>query len=177
MLSQETLQQLQQVDFDRLAHQEPDGRRRLRLLALAHLKDGKNCTEVAAALRVTRHAVMRWVKWFNAGGMARLAGLPHDWSTQRLPTAQEAAFRQAVEHLQRQRGGGRVRGEDIRQLLAQQFGLAYSLNGVYHLLERLHIVWISARAVSPHADPAAQADFKKKLRAPRPGDSASRHSA
>ncbi|WP_349282355.1 hypothetical protein [Polaromonas hydrogenivorans] len=28
---------------------------------------------MAAALRVTRHAVMRWVQWFTAGGVVRLA--------------------------------------------------------------------------------------------------------
>ena len=107
---------------------------------------------------------MRWVQWFTAGGVARLAGLPHDWSTQRLAKEQEEAFRQAVEQLQRERGGGRVRGEDIRQLLARQFGVAYSLNGVYDLLKRLGLVWISARALKPYADPVAQAEFKKKLR-------------
>jgi transposase len=177
MLSQETLQQLQQVDFDRLARQEPNGRRRLRLMALAHFKEGKNCTEVAAALRVTRHAAMRWVQWFTQGGMQRLAGLPHDWSTQRLPKAEEEALRQAVEQLQRQRDGGRVRGEDIRQLLAQQFGVAYSLNGVYHLLKRLDMTWISARAVSPQADPVAQAEFKKKFCPTSASRSTARHSA
>jgi hypothetical protein len=81
MFSQHIIDQLQPYDFDRLARKEPDGRRRLRLIALAHLKDGKSYTEVAAALRVTRHAVMRWVQWFTAGGVACLAGLPHDWST------------------------------------------------------------------------------------------------
>ena len=84
---------------------------------------------------------MRWVQWFSAGGVARLAGVPHDWSTQRLAREQEEAFRQAVEQLQRERGGGRVRGEDICQLLARQFGVAYSLNGVYDLLKRLGLVW------------------------------------
>lgn len=176
MLPQETLQQLQQYDFDKLARKESNGRRRLRLMALAHLKEGKSYTEVGMALRVTRHAVRRWVQWFTCGGMARLAGMPHDWSTQRLPRAQQEAFRQAVEQLQREHGGGRVRGEDIRQLLAQQFDVEYSLNGVYDLLKRLNMVWISARAVSPQADPVAQAEFKKKLRPESPGGSAARHS-
>ena len=71
MLSQHIIDQLQPYDFDRLARKEPDGRRRLRL---------------------TRHAVMRWVQWFSAGGVARLAGMPHDWSTQRLAKAQEGPF-------------------------------------------------------------------------------------
>lgn len=93
MLSQHIIDQLQPYDFDRLAHKKKDGRRRLRLIALAHLKDGKSYTEVAAALRVTRHAVMRWVQWFTAGGVARLAGLPHDWSTaSALPKSRKRHF-------------------------------------------------------------------------------------
>jgi transposase len=50
----------------------------------------------------------------------------------------------AVEQLQDSRGGGSVRGEDIRQLLSKQFAMAYSLNGVYDLLKRLDMAWISA---------------------------------
>ena len=124
MLSLQIIDQLQPYDLDRLACKEPDGRRRLRLIALAHLKDGKSYLEVAAALRMTRHAVIRWVQWFLAAGVVRLAGMPHDRSTQCLAKEHEEAFRQAVEQLQRERGCGRVRGEDIRQLLAGQFGVA-----------------------------------------------------
>ena len=163
MLTDETLQQLQRYNFDLLARQELNGQRRMRYIALAHLKDGKNFTEAADALRVTRHSVTRWLKWFACGGVDRLAGTPHYWSTQRLPKAQEEAFCQAVEQLQHSRGGGRVRGEDIRQLLSEQFAVADSLNGVYDLLKRLDMAWISARSISPHADPVKQAEFKKNL--------------
>jgi transposase len=178
MLFQETLQeQLQRYDFDQLARKESDGRRRIRLLALAHLKEGRNCNEVAAALRVTRHAVMRWMQWFANGGVDRLAGIAHDWSTQRLPKTQEEAFRHAVEQMQAGRDGGRIRGEDIRQLLSEQFHIEYSLDGVYHLLKRLGMVWISARSVNPDADPLAQAEFKKKLRSESASHLASRRHA
>jgi predicted ArsR family transcriptional regulator len=112
MLAQETLLKLQKYNFDLLARQEPSGRRRLRYIALAHLRDGKSATETALALRVTPRAVTRWLKWFTDDGVTRLAGIPHYWSPQRLPKAREEAFRQAVEQLQHSRGGGRVRGED-----------------------------------------------------------------
>ena len=36
----------------------------------------------------------------------------------------------------------------------------YSLNGVYELLKRLNMGWISARSVSPNADPLKEAKFK-----------------
>ena len=178
MLSREMLQEaLQQYDFDQLARHEPNGRRRIRLLALAHLKEGRNYVETAQALRTTRHAVMRWLQWFASGGMTRLAGVMHTWSTQRLPKAQEEAFRQAVLRLQAERGGGRVRGEDIRQLLDEQFHVHYSRDSVYRLLKRLKMAWISVRSINPDADPTAQAEFKKKLYQAGAGRSAARRHA
>lgn len=56
-------------------------------------------------------------------------------------------------------------------MLAEQFGVTYTLNGVYELLKRLDMAWISARSVSPNANPNKQAEFKK-LRAAGPGRSA-----
>ena len=123
MLSREMLQEeLQKHDFDQLACQELNGWR-IRLLTLAHLKEGRTHVETAQALRTTRHAVKRWMQWFALGGMKRLSGVPHAWRTQRLSHAQQKAFRQAVARLQVERGGGRVHGEDIRQLLDEQFEL------------------------------------------------------
>ena len=97
-------------------------------------------------------------------------------ASKRLPQAQQEAFRQAVEQLQRERGGGRVRGEDIRQLLVQQFAVEYSLNGVYDLLKRLDIVWISARGESPSRS-SGTSGIQKKLCLESPGGSAARHSS
>jgi hypothetical protein len=77
MLAPETLLQLQKYNFDLLAHQEPSGRRRLRYIALAHIKDGKSPTETALTLRVTPRAVTRWLKWFIDEGLDRVAGIPH----------------------------------------------------------------------------------------------------
>ncbi|RYF30278.1 MAG: transcriptional regulator, partial [Cytophagaceae bacterium] len=37
---------------------------------------------------------------------------------------------------------------------------AIPLNGVYELFKQLDMVWISARLVSPNANPAKQAEFK-----------------
>lgn len=48
MLTLEALQRLQQYNFDFLAREEPNGRRRLRSIPLAYLKDGKGYNEVAA---------------------------------------------------------------------------------------------------------------------------------
>lgn len=62
MLAREPLVKPQKRNFDLLARQEPSGRRRMRYIALAHLKDGKSATETALAIRVTPSAVTRWLK-------------------------------------------------------------------------------------------------------------------
>jgi hypothetical protein len=93
MLAQETLLQLQKYNFDLLARQEPNGRRRLRYIALAHIKDDKRSTKTAQAFRVTPGAVTKWLKWFIDDGVDRLEGTPHHWRTQRLPKAEQEAFR------------------------------------------------------------------------------------
>ncbi|MFL6716806.1 MAG: hypothetical protein ACJ8G3_10655 [Burkholderiaceae bacterium] len=41
--------------------------------------------------------------------------------------------------------------------------MAYTRNGVYALLKRLDMVWISAGSVSPNVNPAMQADFRKNF--------------
>jgi transposase len=53
-------------------------------------------------------------------------------------------------------------------LLAEQFDVVYTLNGVYELLKRLNMAWISVRSVSPHANPVKQAEFKKIVSAKSP---------
>jgi hypothetical protein len=61
MVSRDKLdERLQEFDFDSLARKQSDARRRLRLLGLTHLKEGKSYVAVTQSLRVTRHAVMRW---------------------------------------------------------------------------------------------------------------------
>ena len=73
MLSRQIIDQFQPYDFDRLAHKEKDGRRRLRLIALAHLKDGKHYLEVAAALHACCHALGAMVYRRRRGPSGRSA--------------------------------------------------------------------------------------------------------
>ena len=57
MLAQAVLLRFQNYNFDLLGRQEQSGRRRLRYITLAHIRDGKSPTETALALRITPCAV------------------------------------------------------------------------------------------------------------------------
>ena len=63
---------LQDIDFAGLAKRETNGRRRIRLLVLAHFKDGMNRAAIARVLKVNRGSVNKWVAYFFQNGMSGL---------------------------------------------------------------------------------------------------------
>lgn len=153
--------ELNDHDFVALARSELDGRVRLRLLALAHLKEAKSPREIGAMLKVHPKTVLKWLGRFRAGGVAGLAEQPGRGAKRGLPVEQEAALKALIEQGQAQRGGGSLSGEDIRALVAEHFGVSYSLSGIYEVLHRAGLSWVSARSKHPQRDAQAQEAFKK----------------
>lgn len=101
--------------------------------------------------------VQRWVAWYRAGGMPMVRAHRMGGTGQApfLTPAQEAEVAAAVET-------GRFRtGEEIRAWIAGQFGVAYTLGGIYSLLERLGCTPKVPRPVHAKADRAAQEAFQK----------------
>ena len=148
-------------DFDKPYRLENDARCKIRLLAMLHLQEGKSYTEIAGLLKVERHTVSEWYNRFLLEGIDGLSDKPRSGRKPTLPSSEEANFKKVVLELQKERKGGRVKGEDVRQMLKSQFGAEYSLSGVYDLLNRLNIVWITGRSRHPEADAESQRDFKE----------------
>ena len=66
-----------------------------------------------------------------------------------------------------------MHGPDVRRILEREFGVMYTLQGVYDLLHRLGYSSLMPRPRHKDADPVAQEAFKKGLpsgspRSPRP---------
>ena len=57
---------LESIDFKSLIAKETNGRMRVRLMALSHIKDGANNTQTARNLHISRRIVNDWVKRFHA---------------------------------------------------------------------------------------------------------------
>ena len=150
-------------DFGALARGERDGRVRLRLLALAHLQEGKTPREAAAMLRVHEKTVLKWLRRFRHGGIAQLAEQPGRGAKRRLDETQEAELKVLIDQTHAQRAGGSLTGEELRRLVAEHFGVEYSLSGLYNVLHRAGLSWISARSKHPQRDLEAQDAFKKTL--------------
>ena len=57
--------EIHHYDFKQLVQKETHPRNKLRLLALAYLKEEKNTVEIADALKVSRTTIYGWIKKFN----------------------------------------------------------------------------------------------------------------
>ena len=130
---------------------------RPRLHALWLVRTGHTTRETAAVLGVDERTVQRWLAWYRTGGLAPLKarhagsqGAPSFLTVgQRAELADEVAtgrFRTAAE---------------IRQWVAEQWGVAYTEGGMYALLHRLRCAPQVPRPVHEHVDHLAQARWKK----------------
>jgi len=141
------------------ADAERDKRMFLRLRTVYLAATGLTAPEVAAALGAVRRGVAR----YNAEGPDALGDRPRPGQPTLLPESEVARFRERLEAGPTPADGGcTLRGRDVRAILRAEFGVAYSMPGVYALLHRLGYSCLDPRPRHPKSDPAARADFKKK---------------
>ena len=146
-------------DFKSL-HKKAAAGAKQRYRGLHHVQQGKTYAEVSEICLVTPLAVRNWVKKYRAGGAAQLMNQPGRGRKARLKVSDED-FKQSILALQEERAGGRVKGTDILEMIKKKFKVIYSLSGLYKVLERRKIVWITGRSIHPNANIEAQDAFKK----------------
>jgi transposase len=156
----ETTYLLFDYQFKTLARHESNPRTRVRLLALAHLKEGKSQAATAAMLCICRQTVNNWYRNFKHEGLSGLKDKPKPGQPKILASSDEPKLKQMIKELGK-RHGGSISAKEIQTLLHEQFHADYSLPGVYFLLHRLRLSWVSPRSVHPKTDPEKQQRFKK----------------
>ena len=154
-----------EYDFLSKYKNESDPRTRIRLLGLYHIQTGKTFSEVARMLLVGHKTVSEWLVRHISEGMAGLTDKPGRGRKPKLSAEEELNFKKAVIRQIDEREGGRLKGTEIVAILKERFGADYTLSGVYDLLKRLNIVWITVRSKHPKADPEKQKDFKENFAA------------
>ena len=71
-------------DLSKLISTTSNARLRLRLLAVSHFIDGKNRTEIASFLKVSRLSVNKWIKKYLDYGIEALTEKPRTGRPSRL---------------------------------------------------------------------------------------------
>lgn len=150
-------------DFAAMAKKEKVAFLRVKLLVLEQIKQGKGYREVAKSFCVHETAIKKWVIRVVSQGPAALKVAPGRGRKCKLNKSKIGEFKAAINELQNKRCGGRINVADITAMANEKFGTNYKVKGMYDLLHRIGMVWISARSKHPAHNAGAQEAFKKTL--------------
>ena len=140
---------------------ERDATQRDRYRAVALALDGQLTEEIVEKLERSRAFIQRWVYAYRDGGLEAIR-------IKKPPGRKPLLSRDQWDELRDRLDAGPTdddavcafRGRDIQHILQHEFGVKYSLNGVYELLHRLGYSWLAPRPRHRHADGKAQEAFK-----------------
>jgi transposase len=151
------------ADLRRIAGRTPDGDAARRMLALAHVMDGRSRGEGAMLCGMDRQTLRDWVHRYNAEGLAGLFDRPHCGRPSRLTAEQQAEVARWVRQGPKLSEDGVVRWRlvDLAQKIEKQFGVRLAERSVGSLLRRLGFRRLSVRPHHPGKAIAAQEEFKK----------------
>ena len=168
------------AELDRRARAERHALQRDRYRAVALALGGREAPEIAAALGRARRSVQDWVYAYRDGGVDALRPRPRPRPGRptKLPRDREGEFRARLDAGPTPADGGvctlrggvctlrggvcTLRGKDVVAILEREFGVKYSLDGAYDLLERLGCSCLTPRPLHEKADPAAVEDFEAR---------------
>jgi transposase len=92
-----------------LIKKETNGRMRVRLMALSHIKSRVNRTQTAQYLQISRRMVNEWVKRFNKDGVEGLKEKPRSGRPANLSAAQQDKLKTYISSHSVKPKGGRLR--------------------------------------------------------------------
>ncbi len=149
-----------ELEQKRLTTRDPKARRRLQVILLA--QQGLSAAVIGRQVGLKTQTVASWMTRYNRHGLAALQDAPRSGRPSRLSTDQLARFEQRLEAgAQPADGVCSLRGLDLQRILEREFGVLYSLNGIYRLLHHLGYKPLMPRPQHCQSAPQAQEDFKK----------------
>jgi transposase len=136
---------------------ERDGAVRMRLHGLWLLRRGRSVGEVAATLGVHYRTVQRWVRWYEAGGLAEVRA-----HRQGGPGPRPRLTAEQQEQVAAEVATGRFRSAaEIGRWIQATFGVSYRPGGLATLLARLQCGPKVPRPLHAQADLDAQEQWTK----------------
>lgn len=141
--------------LDELIGREKVAVQRDRLRAVRLALDGREALEIAATLGRSRRFVQEWAYAYRDGGVEAIKPGKSSGRPTKLPREREQAFRARMLGGATGADGGvcSLRGVDAAKILEAEFGVRYTLDGVYDLLHRLKLSCLVPRPRHRKNDP------------------------
>jgi transposase len=150
------------AELTRRARSEQNALQRDRYRAVLLALDGQEAVAIATALGRSRRSVQDWVYAYRDGGVDDLLPGKSTGRPTKLPREREPELMARLDAGPLECDGVcTLRGKDVVRILEQEFGVQYSLDGAYDLLERLGYSCLSPRPLHERADPAQVEQFKQ----------------
>jgi transposase len=147
-------------ELEALYKNERNADRRIRLLALYHLRRGKRIQDVVEILNVSYRSIQHWITWYRNGGvdevLRRLRG--HNSSGAHGAYLTERQQRALLAKVQL--GNFRTVWDAV-QWVKDRWGVSYTYKGMHDLLHRHDCRPKVPRPQSEKADVARQNAWKK----------------
>nr|WP_201294510.1 IS630 family transposase [Colwellia sp. 20A7] len=148
-------------NLSQLISSTSNARMRLRLLAVSHFIDGKNRTQIATFLKVSRTSVNKWIHTYLHDGLEGLKEKKHTGRPKSLDDKQLSQLKSFVINSAIKPSGGRLQGKDVQEYIATEFGVVYQKSNVYDTLHQLELSWVTTRSKHPKQSIETQETFKK----------------
>ena len=146
-----------------LAKREQDVEQRDRYLVVAHACRGVETSDIQMMLARSRGFVQRWVYASRDGGIGALRERPRPGRAPKLARELEARLKARIDAGPTAADGVcTLRGKDVQRILKHEFGVTYTLDGIYPLLHRLGYSCLAPRPRHEKQDLAAQQVFKDR---------------
>jgi transposase len=150
------------AELTRRARVETRALQRDRYRAVLLALDGQEAVAIARALGRSRRSVQDWVYAYRDGGIDQLLPGKSTGRPTKLPRQREGELKKRLDAGPlAQDGVCTLRGKDVVRILEQEFGVRYSLDGAYDLLERLGYSCLSPRPLHEKSDPQQIEQFKQ----------------
>jgi transposase len=145
-----------------LAKAEKNKHLAVRIQAIALAKQGFGCPQIVQMTSYSRRTVQRWIARYNQADIKGLIDEPRTGRPTKLSVDKHKQFCERVD-VGPCDATPTLYGKDIQQILERNFGVIYTLDGVYKLLHRLGYSCLKPRPRHEKADPELQETFKKTL--------------
>lgn len=154
-------------DFVSMAKQEKNPKNRLRLLAMAHIKEGKTLEQISDSIKVHWKTIQSWLSKFRSSGIDGLYVKTTRIKPNKLTKEADDWIVTFLTMLSTSDTGGYITGKQLQPIVQAEFSIKCCLRTIYNTLHRLNFSWISSRSKHPKSDVEIQELYKKLSRTPK----------
>jgi transposase len=145
------------------SHKERNAKQRDRYRAVLLALEGQSTEAIMHILDRSKNFVQRWVYAYRDGGIDAIYPGRQTGRPRKLTELEEVQFRERIlAGPKPQDTVCSLRGEDARRIINEQFGVQYSLPGVYVLLHRLGLSSLVPRPRHKKNDPEKMRQWLKE---------------